>query len=251
MISTFTQPINNLFVCQDGSEGWAPVDRHLRLFGQSLFVKLQKDPLGPLDVIRIGRRQLLIPIIRKAQHLELSLEVGNVLFGSFGWLGTCLHSKLFSWQSEGVPSDWMEDVVSCHSPIAGHYIGSCHNDSTTRKIRDEKILSRTSRQRLPQKYLDRAIVARRKRPNDLLTCVSFWVTDVKSSAGRVWEHIQDIFFWFGCITFWCFESLVFFPEGLPLGFDVGEWIFCACRSSLSRIRRRGKQAKVQRISRHA
>ena len=66
---------------------------------------LQEDPLCPLDVVNVGGGNLPVPIVRKAEHLQLSLKVGNVLGRRLGGLCTCLDCKLFGRQSKGIPSD--------------------------------------------------------------------------------------------------------------------------------------------------
>ena len=50
----------------DGAELRPPVDSYLRLEGQSLAEELQEDPLRPLDVIDVGRRELARPVVREA-----------------------------------------------------------------------------------------------------------------------------------------------------------------------------------------
>ena len=48
--------------------------------------------------------------------------------------------------------------------------------------------------------------------------------DVKSSSRGIRKHIQNILLWLGHVSFRSFESVVFFPKGLPLWFYFGKRI---------------------------
>ena len=60
------QSVNHLLIREDGAELRAPVDSYLRLEGQTLAEELQEDPVRPLDVIDVGRRELARPVVREA-----------------------------------------------------------------------------------------------------------------------------------------------------------------------------------------
>ena len=61
-----------VLVGEHRAELGAPVDELLVLEGEAALEELQEDPLGPLDVPHVGRRQLALPVVREAERLELS-----------------------------------------------------------------------------------------------------------------------------------------------------------------------------------
>mmetsp|Transcript_24890 Transcript_24890/g.68953 ORF Transcript_24890/g.68953 Transcript_24890/m.68953 type:complete len:298 (-) Transcript_24890:510-1403(-) len=123
--ATFRQPINHFLVCQDGSQSRAPIDRNLRLFGQSLVEELQKYPLCPFDIINVGCCDFAIPIIGESQHLQLSFEIGNIAGRCLRRLRSRLDGKLFCRQAKGIPTNRMQDIEPFHAPVASHDVTRC------------------------------------------------------------------------------------------------------------------------------
>ena len=115
--------VDHLLVGQHGPECRTPVDGHFGLIGQPHLVELQKDPLGPLVIARIGRVDLAVPVVRKAQAFELSPEAGDIAFGGDARMRVCLDRVLLGRQPEGVPSHRMEHVIAFHAPVASHDVG--------------------------------------------------------------------------------------------------------------------------------
>ena len=55
---------SHLLICKHSAEGWAPVDRHLRLVGQASLEELEEDPLSP-------------PASRAGQDIRLGIPYFN------------------------------------------------------------------------------------------------------------------------------------------------------------------------------
>ena len=71
----------DLFVGEHGAERRAPVDRHLGDVGEVFLHQAQEDPLGPAVILGIGGRDLALPVVGKAEPLDLAAEVVDVAFG--------------------------------------------------------------------------------------------------------------------------------------------------------------------------
>eukprot|EP00965_Chrysotila_dentata_P188538 6172801-Pleurochrysis_carterae.AAC.3 len=119
-VAALALPIDHLFVREHRAQVRAPVDAHLRLEGETLLEELQKDPLRPLDVVLVGGGQLALPVVREAEGLELTLEIGNVRFGRVSRVRACGHRVLLGGQAKGVPPHRVQHVVVAHPPVARH-----------------------------------------------------------------------------------------------------------------------------------
>ncbi len=92
--AAFAHAPDDLLVGEDRAQGGAPVDGHRGLVGQALVEKLQEDPLRPLVVARVRRRELAGPVVGEAEGLELLAEAVDVLFlVFFGWGGGAEREK--------------------------------------------------------------------------------------------------------------------------------------------------------------
>lgn len=74
--------------------------------------------------------------------------------------------------------------------------------------------------------------------SSVLTCVSLGMSNVKSSARRVGEHVQNVFLGLVGVSHRGLKGAVFFPVLLPFLLDFGEWILCrGCRSGCTCVLR--------------
>ena len=113
----------HLLVGQDGPQGRAVPDRRLGHIGEAFLVQLKKNPLGPAEILRIGRVDLALPIVTEPHRLDLSPEVVDVLGRRDPRMGSGLHRVLLGWQAEGIPTHRMEHVHPTHPPVPRHDIG--------------------------------------------------------------------------------------------------------------------------------
>ena len=72
--------VYNLLIRKSALAARAPVYRHFLLVSKSFFKHFKENPLRPLIIGRIGRVYLAVPVKRKAEAFELTLEVCNVIF---------------------------------------------------------------------------------------------------------------------------------------------------------------------------
>ena len=94
------------------------------LFGvEPGIIKLQKYPLGPTVIVRVGGVYFAGPIITEADFSELAFEPTDVLSCRNGWMEPCFDRELFGRQSEGIPSHWMEDVKTFHPLVSSDDVG--------------------------------------------------------------------------------------------------------------------------------
>ena len=85
-------------------------------------VKTEKDPLGPAHVFVVRRGDFPVPVIGKAQHLELAAEVVNVPEGGDGRMLPGLDGVLLRRKAEGVPAHGVKHVEAVHALEARHNV---------------------------------------------------------------------------------------------------------------------------------
>ena len=83
----------------------------------------QEDPLRPAEVLDVGRRQLAVPVVAEAQHLQLAAERGDVLFGGLARGRVGLDGVLFGRQSKGVEAHRVQHRFAPHALEAADDIG--------------------------------------------------------------------------------------------------------------------------------
>ena len=120
MASAFALAVDDLFVRQHGAERFAPVHRNLGHIGQAAFIELDKDPLRPFVIFRIGGADLAVPVIREPEGFDLAAERIDILHGELPWMFARVHRILLCREAKGVPSHRMKHVVSAHPLVAGH-----------------------------------------------------------------------------------------------------------------------------------
>ena len=113
----------NLLVGQNGSKGGAIPNGSLRHVGQPFLIKLQEDPLGPAEILRIGGVDLPGPVVTESHGLNLPPEIIDILLGGEARVGAGLDGVLFGGKAEGIPTHRMEHIMPSHPPISGHDVG--------------------------------------------------------------------------------------------------------------------------------
>ena len=122
MAAALALAIDHLFVGEDRSQGRAPVDRNFGEIGQVAFVELFEDPLGPLEIARIGRVDFAGPVVVEAERRELMLEVLDVALRLDARMRTGLDGVLLGGQAEGVPSHRMQHIEAAHALVAREHV---------------------------------------------------------------------------------------------------------------------------------
>ena len=111
--------IDDLLVGQYALAGGTPVDGHGGLVGQTLLVELEKNPLGPFVVVRVGGVHDAVPVKAEAQHFELFGEMGDVVFGDHGGMDVVFDGVVLGGEAEGIEAHGEKDVVAIHALFAG------------------------------------------------------------------------------------------------------------------------------------
>ena len=117
--AALTDALDNLLVCQYALAGGTPVDGHGGLVGQTLLVELEKNPLGPFVVFRVGGVHDAVPVKAEAQHFELFGEMGDVVFGDHGGMDVVFDGVVLGGEAEGIEAHGEKDVVAVHALFAG------------------------------------------------------------------------------------------------------------------------------------
>ena len=116
--------IDDFFIRQNSAQSRAVPNGGFGNIGEAFFIKSQKDPLCPSEVVRVGSINFPGPIVAKSHSLNLPPEVLNVLSGSNSRVSAGLDSVLFCGQAKGIPSHRVQNIVAAHTPVARHDIGS-------------------------------------------------------------------------------------------------------------------------------
>ena len=87
------------------------VDREILLIGESSLEELEKYPLRPAIVLRIGRIDHAIPVIGESEILHLARESRDILCSRDSRMGPRLDRVVLSRQSECIESHRMQDIV--------------------------------------------------------------------------------------------------------------------------------------------
>ena len=123
VVADFALAVHDFFVGQDCPEFGAPPDGAFVHKRKAVLEELEEDPLGPAEVAWIRRVDLAVPVDGEAKTLDLAAEIFDVGFGRDGGVGAGLDCVLFRWESECVPTHWVEDVVAIGLFVAGKYVG--------------------------------------------------------------------------------------------------------------------------------
>ena len=122
MVATLTRAVNHLLICQDGFARLTPIHRSFLFVGQSIFVKLKKNPLRPFVILRIGGRESATPVKAESDRFHLSRKVFDRALRRLRWMHASLNRIVFSRQTEGIKSHRKEDVLTIHPRHARHNV---------------------------------------------------------------------------------------------------------------------------------
>ena len=86
-------------------------------------VKLQEDPLRPLEVGRVGGIHFPVPVVAEAQALDLPAEVVDVVSGIDARVFTGLDGVLLGGQAEGIPAHRVQHVEAAHPLVTRQDVG--------------------------------------------------------------------------------------------------------------------------------
>ena len=87
-------------------------------------VELNKNPLGPLHIFRIGGVDLAIPVVAKAERLNLLTEIVAILLRGNRWVRAGLNRILLGRQSKCIPAHGVQYVETLGALVSADDIGS-------------------------------------------------------------------------------------------------------------------------------
>ena len=123
MVPALAPAVDHLFVREHRAKRGAPVDRHLCDIGEPLLVELLEDPLRPAVVLGVGRVDLAVPVVGKAERADLLAEAVDVLLRGDCGMGAGLDGVLLGGKAEGVPSHRMQYVEALHPLVSAEDVG--------------------------------------------------------------------------------------------------------------------------------
>lgn len=109
--------VDDLFIREHRTQRRTPVDKDLVLEGQTLLEELQENLLCPAHIVWIGRVDFTRPVVTKAEHLELSAKVLDVLLRRRCRMRTRSNRVLLRGQTKGTPTHWMQHVITSHTTV--------------------------------------------------------------------------------------------------------------------------------------
>ena len=206
----FAFAINHFFVRQNGAKLRTPVHQHIGNVSEANFIRilaaisldrlgpvrfriepriinLEKDPLRPFEVTRIGGVDFTVPIIGETDPLQLRFEFRDVLAGGDGRMLAALDRVLLGRQPERVPAHRMEDIEPAHPFVTRDDVGG----------------------RIAFRMSDVQTGAARIRKH---------IEHVEFRLGRIEVFLARIR---------CVKNLALIPDGLPLGLNLVERIWFA------------------------
>src|SRR2546422_285937 len=116
-------PIVDFLVREHGAERGAEVHRHLGAIREPALEQELENPLRPLVVTGIARRQLARPVVREAELLELALEDGDVARGDDAGVNAVALGAPLGGKPEAVPAHDAEHVEAHHALRARDDVG--------------------------------------------------------------------------------------------------------------------------------
>ena len=119
MVAALAPAVDHLFIRQHGLELFAPPDGDLCLVREAAVEEAREDPLRPPVVLRVAGRELAIPVIRQAEHLELPAVGLDVRLGELPGMDPGLDGVLLCRQPEGVKAHRVQDVTAAHPRAPG------------------------------------------------------------------------------------------------------------------------------------
>ena len=142
--------VDDLLVGEHGLVLWAPLDGGAALVGETALEHAQEDPLRPLVVLGVRRRELSAPVDRPAHAQHLLADARNVAGGYLGGLAPGLDRSIFGGQAERVVAHRMQHLVSgaateVRDDVAHRVVGDVPHVQVARRVRQHLKHVRTRR----------------------------------------------------------------------------------------------------------
>ena len=123
VVAAFTASVDDLLVCQNGSECRTPVHRDFSQICKTFLVKLHKDPLRPCVVVAVGCIDFAVPVVAESQSFDLAAELVDVFLSGDLRVSSGIDGVLFGGQTESIPAHGVQDVETLHPFVAACDIG--------------------------------------------------------------------------------------------------------------------------------
>ena len=121
----------HLLACQGGIAVRAEIHRRHFTVRKTVLVQLDKEPLGPLVIFRVGRYGFAPPIEHGAHRAHLRAHVVDILVGPYLRMDAALDGSVFGRQAERVEAHWKKHVEAFHAHVAGARVRRRHGIPVT------------------------------------------------------------------------------------------------------------------------
>ncbi len=116
-LAALAEAVFDLLVRQDGLVEWAPVDGRFLPVGEPAPQELQKNPLGPLEVVRRARVHGVAPVDHHRGAVELPPKVRDVLRRQLHRVRAHLERVILRVNAESVEAQGLEYQSPAHPQI--------------------------------------------------------------------------------------------------------------------------------------
>ena len=115
--------VNNFLIGEDGAQFGAPPHGTFVNISEAAFEKLEEYPLRPPEILRIGRVHFAVPVVGKAEGLDLAAEVDDVVLRVGRGVRAGFHRVLLGGKAESIPADRVEDIEALGALVTGDDVG--------------------------------------------------------------------------------------------------------------------------------
>ena len=84
---------------------------------------LQENPLGPLEIVRVGRGERAPPVVGQANARQLFAHVGDIVVRGDGRVLAGLQGVLFGGQAKRIVTHGVEHVLALSALVTGDHVG--------------------------------------------------------------------------------------------------------------------------------
>ena len=176
----------------------------VRLGIEPRIIKLQENPLRPLEILDVGGGEFARPVVAEAEAFDLAREIGDVRLGRHARMLAGLDGVLLGRQAERIPAHRMQHVEAARATIARENIrGRVALGMSDMQARAARI----------RKHVEDVKFLRQLRGGNFAG--KFMARGKGMVRGNFLARIERA------------ESLLFLPSLLPLGFDQMKRILSA------------------------
>ena len=110
--------VDHFFIGQNAFARGAPVDGHFFLVSEAVLEQLEKNPLRPFVVVRIGGVDFTRPVKGNTERLKLLFKSCDIFLRHFRRMYVVFNGEVFCGQTKRVPANRIQDIVALKAAFA-------------------------------------------------------------------------------------------------------------------------------------